>query len=123
MSLGDNIKKYREQKNLSQYALAKRLGISQQSIAQWEISKTSPRRKTIDKLANILSVTPNELFGYENIKTNNPAKCDGDLDKLLQQTTITFENDTYQLNDEDREKAHHALRLAFYEAKKRYKSK
>ena len=123
MSLGDNIKKYREQRNLSQYALAKQLGISQQSIAQWEISKTSPRRKTIDKLANILSVTPNELFGYETVKTDNHTSCERNLDKLLQQTTITFENNTYELNDEDREKAHHALRLAFYEAKKRYESK
>lgn len=123
MSLGDNIKKYREQRNLSQYALAKQLGISQQSIAQWEISKTSPRRKTIDKLANILSVTPNELFGYETVKTDNHTSCERNLDKLLQQSTITFENNTYELNDEDREKAHHALRLAFYEAKKRYESK
>lgn len=64
MSLGDNIKKIREQKNISQYALAKTLGISQQSVAQWETGKTNPRRKMIDKLANTLNVTPNELFGY-----------------------------------------------------------
>lgn len=70
MSIGDNIKRIREAKGISQYALAKMLKISQQSVDQWERSVTNPRKNNIDKLAKILNVSANELFA--NDIENNP---------------------------------------------------
>lgn len=81
LSLGDNIKKIREQKNISQYALAKILSISQQSVAQWEKGITNPRRTMIDKLSNALNVTPNELFGYDDklLDEDNQSKINNEI--------------------------------------------
>lgn len=71
MSIGDNIKRIREAKGISQYKLAQMLNISQQSVDQWERSLTNPRKSNIDKISSVLNVSVNELFG--NIDTNNAA--------------------------------------------------
>lgn len=63
MSIGDNIKRIREAKGISQYKLAQMLNISQQSVDQWERSLTNPRKSNIDKISSILNVSVNELFG------------------------------------------------------------
>lgn len=83
MSIGENIKRIREAKGISQYALAKTLNISQQSVDQWERSLTNPRKNNIAKLAKVLNVSIDELFSdnipipkdesnvfYNNIKVN-----------------------------------------------------
>lgn len=71
MSIGDNIKRIREAKGISQYKLAQMLNISQQSVDQWERSLTNPRKSNIDKISSVLNVSVNELFG--NVDTNNAA--------------------------------------------------
>lgn len=63
LSIGDNIKRIREAKGISQYKLAQMLNISQQSVDQWERSLTNPRKSNIDKISSILNVSVNELFG------------------------------------------------------------
>lgn len=40
--LGANIRKYRKQGKLSQTELAKKLGVSQQTITAWENEKAEP---------------------------------------------------------------------------------
>lgn len=66
MNIGNNIKRLRESRGMSQYALANLIGVSQQSIDQWERGKSAPRKKNMDKLATLFHVTPNDLFGiYE----------------------------------------------------------
>lgn len=71
LSIGDNIKRIREAKGISQYKLAQMLNISQQSVDQWERSLTNPRKSNIDKISSVLNVSVNELFG--NVDTNNAA--------------------------------------------------
>ena len=63
MSIGNNIKRLRESKGMTQYALSKAIGVSQQSIDQWERGLSNPRKKNMDKIAGLFNVTPNELFG------------------------------------------------------------
>lgn len=71
LSIGDNIKRIREAKGISQYKLAQMLNISQQSADQWERSLTNPRKSNIGKISSVLNVSVNELFG--NVDTNNAA--------------------------------------------------
>ncbi|WP_432748345.1 helix-turn-helix domain-containing protein [Pectinatus frisingensis] len=136
MSIGENIKRIREKKNISQYALAKELGISQQSVAQWELSKTSPRKKTIEKLAKILDVTPNQLFGYENSNTELPelnAKDERDIAKELEKMMNNLDSDSglsfygEPLSDESRvilrDTLANTLRTSKALAKKKYTPK
>ena len=60
--LGDNIKKIRKAKNITQSQLAELLGMEVKSLSLIETGKGFISAKTLDKLLCILDVTPDELF-------------------------------------------------------------
>lgn len=62
MTVGENIKRIRKQRNLTQKQLGEIMGISQSAVGQFENSKTPPKNNTIFKFAEALSVSPAELF-------------------------------------------------------------
>ena len=62
---GERLKELRKQKGLSQKELAKKLGITQQGVSSLEKLEDPPKVKTIEKLANVLDVSPNDFFYYE----------------------------------------------------------
>lgn len=66
MSLDKNLKKLRKQYKLSQEELAKELNISRQAISRWEIGKTEPDIKTIQKIAKFYNVSIEELLSDED---------------------------------------------------------
>ena len=57
-SLGARIKRAREQRGLSQAALAKSLRISTGAVGQWETGRVQPSQTRLDVVASILGVTP-----------------------------------------------------------------
>ena len=57
MSLSSAVKGARLAAGLSQSDLAKRLGVTQSTIALWETGKTAPKRSMMPKLAAALRVT------------------------------------------------------------------
>lgn len=61
--IGARLKKYRQDANLSQRALAAKLYVSQQAVGQWETDKTTPSPETMIKLAQILGITTDALLG------------------------------------------------------------
>ena len=69
--IGERIIKYRKLNGISQTYLASEIGISKQGLLKIEKGQTSPRANTIIKILEALCVTPNQLFGVEEIKDNN----------------------------------------------------
>lgn len=63
MSIGQNIKRNRERLELSQEALAKRIGVSQQAVDRWENAGIVPRNKAIQAMMGLFGLTRDELFG------------------------------------------------------------
>ncbi len=63
--LGDELKKAREKKGLSQRAVAKRAGISQQALSLFERGENIPTIKTLYRLALLLEVPLNQLLKEE----------------------------------------------------------
>jgi transcriptional regulator with XRE-family HTH domain len=61
MTIGDNIKRLREQKGLSQQDLAELMNVTHGAVSLWESGKRSMNVKQADKLAQALGVTLNEL--------------------------------------------------------------
>jgi len=61
------LKELREDKGLSQTQLAKEMGVSQQTISQYEIGTAEPDIQTIKKLCNFFDVTAGYLLGIEEI--------------------------------------------------------
>ena len=60
--IGSRIKKYRESCGISQKELAKRIGVSNSRISNWEQGINRPDADVIAKLCQALNVSPSELL-------------------------------------------------------------
>lgn len=68
----DQLKKERNKAGLSQMALAKLLGVSQQTIWSWEIGRTSPDPEMLRAIADHFNITADYLLGRNKvIQTEN----------------------------------------------------
>ncbi len=61
--LGEMIKKYRLNYRISQVTLAKALGVSKQSVSNWENDNIQPSIEILIKLAEYFSVSTDSLLG------------------------------------------------------------
>ena len=68
MAFGNNIKKLREEKNLTQQQLADKLYVSRQTICRWENGSRCPDLITAKKLALELKVSMDELISDEAVQ-------------------------------------------------------
>lgn len=62
MTIGENIRRIRKERGLTQKELGELLNMTQAAIGQFENDKTSPKTETIEKIASALSVTPADLM-------------------------------------------------------------
>lgn len=67
MALSDNIKKLREERNLTQQQLADKLYVSRQTICRWENGSRCPDLITAKKLALELGVSMDDLVSDEDV--------------------------------------------------------
>lgn len=58
----DKLKKLRKQHNMTQESLAGKLYVSRDLVAKWESGKRYPVRSTAEKIAEIFSVTTDDLL-------------------------------------------------------------
>ena len=63
--IGERIKARRKELGMTQEELAKKLGVTQQSFAQYQNNKRNPKIETIEKIAKELSTTAFCLMGLE----------------------------------------------------------
>ena len=63
--IGENIKKYRAEKKITQKELADKLFVTAQAVSRWENSEVEPSINTIIKIAEIFEITVDELCGKE----------------------------------------------------------
>ena len=71
VNIGKNIVRYRKLNGISQKHLAEAIGISQQGLLKIEKGAVSPRVETIGKIIEVLCISPNKLFGVEDITEDN----------------------------------------------------
>lgn len=62
IKLGQNLKRIRTEKDISQGDIARELGVSRGFVSNIESGKTNPTLATIAKLAKALSVSPDNLL-------------------------------------------------------------
>ena len=62
MNFGERLKKIRKEKKLSQNDVAIKMGVTQQTIAQYEKAENTPKYETIERLALALGVKISELL-------------------------------------------------------------
>lgn len=62
MHFGDILLKLRKQKNISQEDLAERIGVTRQTISNWELNITVPNIDDLKKISETLGVSYDELL-------------------------------------------------------------
>ena len=68
MYIGENIKRLRREKNVTQEKLSEHLSISCQAISKWERGETYPDITLIIPIASYFSVSTDELLGVDHAK-------------------------------------------------------
>ena len=63
MTIGGNIKNAREKAGLSQKELAKKMGVTPQTLSMYEKNRRNPKLSTIRKFAEAIGVTLSEIIG------------------------------------------------------------
>lgn len=71
MSLGDRLRKLREQKGLTQTEFAARLKIPNQNVSNYERGFRQPDYETLQRFADYFEVTTDYLLGREDKKSAN----------------------------------------------------
>ena len=66
MSFGENLRKYRKRKGLSQAALGEQMGLKASIIGRYELNEATPKPERISQFASALDVTPSELLDFEH---------------------------------------------------------
>lgn len=66
MTLGNKIAQLRRKHSLTQEALAKTLGVTNQAVSKWESNQSCPDIALLPQIADLFGVTLDELFGRES---------------------------------------------------------
>ena len=80
LSIGENIRKFRKNNDLTQETLAEQLGVTYQSISRWENGTTYPDIELLPAIAETLKITVDELLGMTQMEKEKRA-CNA-FDKL-----------------------------------------
>lgn len=79
MTLGENLKRLRRERGLSQDEVAQKLFLSRQSVSKWENGQAEPGVENLKTLAKLYGVTVDALVGAEELleKETPPVPADG----------------------------------------------
>ena len=69
MSIGNNIKKWREIRNLKQSDLAELVGVSDKTVSSWEINRTEPKMGMVEKICAALNCKKTDIVGDDGINS------------------------------------------------------
>lgn len=72
--IGERIKKYRKEKEMTQEALAQALAVSPQSVSKWECGDGYPDIALLPSIANFFEVTIDELVGNDEISAKEDVQ-------------------------------------------------
>lgn len=83
MTLGETIKYYRTQLNLSQAELADRIGVSRQAVTKWETDTGIPDINNIQILAKLFHISIDTLLSSDHhVQSLYESKIEYDIDVL-----------------------------------------
>ena len=74
LNIGENIKRLRREKKVTQEQIADYLSISVASVSKWERNETYPDITNLIPLAHYFNVTLDELLGYDEERTKMEIK-------------------------------------------------
>ena len=73
-SIGQNIKKLRRERNLTQEELAEQLNVTAQAVSKWENGTGLPDISQVVPLSNVFGVPTDVLFGTQNVNRDEEVE-------------------------------------------------
>lgn len=61
-TLGETLKEYREQRNMTQEFVAEAIGVSRQAVSKWETGSSDPSTANLLALAKLYGISAEELL-------------------------------------------------------------
>ena len=124
MKFNERLKKYREEKGLTQAQLSELAGITTRQIQNYEGGKARPRLDAAEKIANALNITTDELLGNADMLVAQAAEKYGargakQAQQLTDELTGLFTGG--DLAEEDMELMMKAIQDAYWIAKEKNK--
>ena len=77
------LKQLREERGYSQFAFAKKLGVAQSTVGNWESGIREPSFETIQKISEALNTTPSHLVGWDNDLSSETKKDNSEIASLV----------------------------------------
>ncbi|HHZ18483.1 MAG TPA: helix-turn-helix transcriptional regulator [Acholeplasmataceae bacterium] len=74
MEIGDRIKQYRKEHNLTQEEFARKIHVSKQAVSKWETKRGYPDIAIYPTLAEMLKVSVDELLGSRAATRAKPRR-------------------------------------------------
>lgn len=124
MKFNERLKKYREEKGLTQAQLSELAGITTRQIQNYEGGKARPRLDAAEKIAKALNITTDELLGKADMLVAQAAEKYGargakQAQQLTDELTGLFTGG--DLAEEDMELMMKAIQDAYWIAKEKNK--
>lgn len=70
MTIGNVIRKYRKNKDMTQEEMASRLGVTAPAVNKWEKGNTLPDVTLLAPIARLLGITTDELLSFKDELTD-----------------------------------------------------
>ncbi|MCD8028202.1 MAG: helix-turn-helix domain-containing protein [Erysipelotrichaceae bacterium] len=88
MTIGDNIKKHRKAKGLTQQELSEMTGIAREQLSHYETGFMTPRIQTLEKISTSLNVSLNELMKADENKDYHLILTKDEMKFLMEMMSI-----------------------------------
>lgn len=93
--IGENIKRLRREKGITQETLAERMHVSAAAISKWERGETLPDISMVIPLASYFDVSADEILGFDAAK--NEARIKEILDESQRLNALGMEQERFDL--------------------------
>lgn len=81
--VGENIKKLRTLRNMSQAELAEAIHVKRQTISSWEVNRTEPNMGMVELLADALGCRKSDIIGEDSTAPRVTSKLSFTEDQLI----------------------------------------
>ncbi|MDE6314408.1 MAG: helix-turn-helix domain-containing protein [Lachnospiraceae bacterium] len=82
MTIGENIKNWRELRDFTQSDLASILEVSDKTVSSWEVNRTEPKMGMVEKICKALSCKKTDIIGEEE-NFDSVFSYDKEIETLL----------------------------------------
>lgn len=86
----ERVRALRQARNMSQVELAKRLGVTKQSVSNWENDNIQPSIEMLMRIAEVLDVSTDYLLGLNSTRVINASGLSEEVVAHLSQLVEDF---------------------------------